>query len=292
MSSSKSPLAILTMVRGDHHWARKWIAHYRQHVERLKDIYVIIHGEDEELEQIFAGCSVMSVPLRGTGLENFERRRLDCEHFLIRGLQAYFQCVLMVDIDEFVMPAPGDGRALAEFLADRHDGEMVRSALGFEVLHGLEEDEAPLDLAQPVLGQRPWVYCNAQYSKPCAFYFNFGGATHHRVWGAPWVIDPDLLLFHLRYCDRDLLDRYVATRKAYYGEQEEAGAASSGSWRRPWKEYVGILREVEARPRGDLTPETRAALKSQILTDFARTNKVGKIASGPLRLPTEFGALL
>jgi hypothetical protein len=58
---------------------------------------------------------------------------------------------------------------------------MVRSALGFEVVDRNKEANFEINFNKPVLFQRQWVYCNAQYSKPCAFFFNFGGATHHRV---------------------------------------------------------------------------------------------------------------
>ncbi|MEL7116268.1 MAG: hypothetical protein AAGP08_11870 [Pseudomonadota bacterium] len=287
---AKKPLAVMTMVRGDYHWARKWRAHYERQVQEPTDLYVIVHGQDPELAKIFQGCSVMYAPLMDAGLENFERRRLDFEHFFIRGLQAYFRCVLMVDVDEFVTLAPPRDGPLWRYLESANEGEMVRSALGFEVLH--RADDPPLDLAQPVLAQRREVYCNAQYCKPCAFYFNFGGATHHRVWGAPWVIDADLLLFHLRYADRALLDTYVTSRKRYFAEQEEAGAGTSGSWKRPWKDYREILRQVEERPTGDLTEDRRAALREEILMNFARTNKIGKISSGRLTLPEHFASLL
>lgn len=290
MALTKKPLAVLTMVRGDHHWARKWLQYYAGQVLDRTDLYVIIHGKDDVLAEIFHGCSVMYAPLMEAGIENFERRRLDFEHFLIRGLQAYFQCVLMVDIDEFVALAPPRAERLCDYLPAANDGEMVRSALGFEVLHGAAD--APLDLAEAVLGQRREVYCNAQYCKPCAFYFNFGGATHHRVWGAPWIIDEDLVLFHLRYADRGLLNAYVDTRKHYYSEQEAAGAATSGSWRRPWKEYRETLQQVDQRAGGVLTDARRARLREEILMNFARSNKVGKIASGRLTLPESYAPLL
>lgn len=291
MSAAKKPLAVMTMVRDDHHWARKWVAYYERQVQSRTDLYVIIHGEDAELSRIFAGCSVIHAPLLGIGQENFERRRLDFEHFFIRSLQAYFGCVLMVDIDEFVVLAPPLEGPLWRYLDGANEGEMVRSALGFEVIH--DGGDAPIDLGQPVLGQRRQAYCNAQYSKPCAFYFNFGGATHHRVWGAPWVIDADLLLFHLRYCDRGLLDGYAASRKGYFAEQAEQGAASSGSWRRPWKEYRETMKQVaEHGAGGELTAERRAELRQHILERFARTSKIGKVASGVLTLPDAYSQLL
>lgn len=182
-SADKLPLAVLTMVRGDHHWAVKWRDHYLRHVRSPCDLHVLIHGEDPHLEEVFAGCNVLRVPLLENGGAVFERRRLDFEHFFIRGLQAYYRCVLMVDIDELVCPAPGIDQPLSDFLPGRHEGEMVRSALGFEVLD--TDGTSPLDLSRPILSQRRTVFCNAQYSKPCVFFFNFGGATHHRVWGAP-----------------------------------------------------------------------------------------------------------
>jgi hypothetical protein len=291
MAATKKPLAVLTMVRGDHHWARKWRDHYGAQVEEPTHLYVIIHGKDAALAEIFRDCSVIHAPLDAGGQENFERRRLDFEHFLIRGLQAYFDCVLMVDIDEFVALAPGTQGRLCEYLPRVHGGEMVRSALGFEVVH--DDGDAPLDLGQPVLAQRQKAYCNAQYCKPCAFYFNFGGATHHRVWDAPWVIDPDLLLFHLRYADRALLDLYVSTRKGYFAEQAaEAGGASSSSWRRPWREYRETLAIVAQQDGGTLSPQRRAALREGVLTRYVQTGKVGKIASGMLELPKDYATLL
>ena len=42
----KPPLAILTMIRGDFHWAKPWRDHYSQQVESLSDLYAIINGAD------------------------------------------------------------------------------------------------------------------------------------------------------------------------------------------------------------------------------------------------------
>lgn len=288
---SKKPLAVVTMVRNDHDWARKWIAHYARQVQSRRDLYVILHGPDAELEAIFADCSLMTIPLLDHGIANFERRRLDFEHFFIRGLQAYFRCVLMVDIDEFVAVDPSRGRPLWAHLAETHRGEMVRSALGFEVVDPEGDDAPPLDLARPVLAQRPWVFCNAQYCKPCAFYFNFGGATHHRVWGAPWVIDEDLMLFHMRYADRARFDAYAASRRAYFDEQAQAGGAASKSWRNPRRQFRLAMEEVASRPRAELTPGRRAALRREILHGFAETGKIGGVASGLLRVPQAYGEL-
>jgi hypothetical protein len=285
---SKRPLAVVTMVRNDHDWARKWIAHYAAQVQSKRDLYIVLHGDDPELEAIFAGCSTMTIPLLDHGIENFERRRLDFEHFFIRGLQAYFRCVLMVDIDEFVAVVPSVGKPLWAYLRDAHRGEMVRSALGFEIVHPADDESPPLDLARPVLAQRQWMFCNEQYCKPCAFYFNFGGATHHRVWGAPWVIDENLLLFHLRYADRGRLDAYIETRRAYFEEQEGSGSPASKSWRNPRRQYRLLMKEAEALPREDLTPERRAALRREILHGFAETGKIGTVASGLLRVPESY----
>lgn len=281
----------MTMVRGDHEWARKWLAHYEQQVLDRTNLYVIIHGDDDLLREIFAGCSVLHAPLDDPGVQQFERRRLDFEHFFVRGLQAYFQCVLLVDIDEFVTVAPPKTVPLWSYLREAHEGEMVRSALGFEVIQ-IDEDTDALDMTAPILSQRKTVFCNAQYSKPCAFYFNFGGATHHRVWGAPWVIDPDLLLFHMRYCDRNRLETYAASRKAYHAEQADAGGATSGSWRHPWKTYRALMKEVSSRPTGVVTEEMRHALRRELLTRFAETNKIGGVTSGVLTLPPDYAALL
>lgn len=284
----KRPLAVMTMVRGDHHWARLWLEHYLKHVQSRRDIYVIIHGADEELAEIFKGCSVNFAPVADEGQENFEWKRLDFEHFFVRGLQAYFHCVLLVDIDEFVFPAPGIDAPLSEYLPDIHQGEMVRSSLGFEVFDDMTQPHTPLDLSKPILGQRPLAYCNAQYSKPCAFYFNFGAGTHHRIFGAPWIIDPDLLLFHMRYCDRELRREYMAQRKGYYSEQKQAGRATSGSWARPREMYKKLVAQAESFPRGVLDTQTRQDLRKFMLRRFSETNFLGEVASGLLTLPPEY----
>ncbi len=290
--TQKKPLAVMTMVRDDHHWARLWLSYYSQQVENPKDLYIIIHGRDQYLEKLFSECSVISVPIDQGGLVNFERKRLDFEHFFIRGLQAYFDCVILVDIDEFITTSPEVNQPLYQYLPTAHKGEMVRSALGFEVVDRPDDPHSELDFNRPILTQRRWAYCNAQYSKPCAFYFNFGGATHHRVWDAPWIIDPDLLLFHLRYCDRVILGNYMASRKQLYNEQAQAGNATSGSWRAPWREYRGILKQVETFDEGTLDLPTRHDLRRKILKKYAETNRIGKISSGYLSIPDDIAELL
>lgn len=288
---SKRSLAVVTMVRADHHWARLWLAHYSRQVQNKTDLYVIIHGDDPVLRDLFRDCSVLHVPLGENDTGDFEAQRLEMKHFLIKAVQVYFNCVLLVDIDEFVTVAPDVGGPLWKYLPRVHAGEIVRSPLGIEIIEHPDEDYAPIDLEQPVLAQRPWGYCNGQYCKPCAFYLHAGLASHHRVWGAPWVIDPNLILFHLRYCDRRLLQHYARSRKQYFAAQQQAGQESSLSWRAPGQHYQATLRYLGTQAPGILDLETRQALRRRILEDFMRTDRVGQISSGFLKLPGDYHGL-
>ncbi len=292
MHRSKKSLAIITMVHGDHHWARLWKQHYSAQVESDRDIYVILHGDDPVLEEIFRGCSVLHVPYDDNGPVNFESRRLDMKHMLIKSLQAYFQCVLLVDIDELVVVAPEHHQPLHTYLAHVHNGEIVRSALGLEVMEHPGETCAPLDLSKPLFTQRQWVYCNAQYCKPCAFYYEFGLASHHRVWGAPWIIDQNLLLFHLRYADRTLRETYFQTRKSDFQKQSAAGTPSSRSWRAPVREYQSIIKDIQSREEGVLNAETRRLVRNTVLKHFVRTDRLGNVSSGFLHLPEDYRDLI
>ncbi|NRB19332.1 MAG: hypothetical protein HRU33_17605 [Rhodobacteraceae bacterium] len=82
---------------------------------------------------------------------------------------------------------------------------QVVSPFALEILHRFDI-EAPLDFDRPILQQRKYGRVNATYCKPCIIrepvMLSIGGhySDHHKL-----HLSDNLMLFHLKYIDRDML---------------------------------------------------------------------------------------
>lgn len=286
----KKPLAVVTMVKGDYHWATIWRQHYGAEVQDPADMHIIVDGSDPQLSEIFEGCTVIeSFDVHHD--QRFETSRLKVKHDLVRALLADYHSVLMIDIDEFVCVDPDIGRSLADHLIAARGVEKVRSSFGIEVFHW--GNEPALDLGQPILSQRKYGYVSPAYCKPNAFFKDFGSANHHRIRNEPWVIDPALWMFHMRYVDRGLTRKYAEDRKAEYAKQLDADGSIGGakSWGAPMVHYRKAKKRLKEGPEpAPLTAEIQAERIKIMLDFYNKHNRVGRgHTSSPLYiLPQRF----
>lgn len=130
-------------------------------------------------------------------------------HHFVAGLLMYYDTVIYVDVDEFLVPDPRRYAGLSEFCEKRRSA--VVTAVGLNVIHR-EKEEGRLNPDRPVLSQRRWSrlissMCKPSLtSKPIRFADGFHGCDHPPVF-------EDLYLFHLRYFDCDIgLARLARTR--------------------------------------------------------------------------------
>jgi hypothetical protein len=212
-------LAFLTMVWRDYWLLEKWVAHNAALVPR-RQLYVVNHGDDPEVDRIASGCNVIHVPRDGVTLD-LTRRRWDLLGGIANGLLAFFDRVVCTDVDELLVYA-GPKPSLTRHLAEAEVDADALSPVGLNLIPTPEDPEGA-DL--PVLARHPHALLSAKYTKPCIaarpVTYTVGG--HGLVRGS-FRIDPEIVLVHLHYVTPDYAERMsdrqriVADSKAYNRE--------------------------------------------------------------------------
>ena len=244
-----APLAFVTMVRGDYQMLHKWVTHYGKLVDNPRSLYVVAHGDDPEVSRIAALCSVIVVPYDSRG-DGFETHRRSLFWGLVRALKGYHDFVVTLDIDEFLVLDPNIDKPLHVYLRDHRFKGVAVSPLGIDVIHkpSVEHQEAPL--SEPVIGPRRYGMLQGQYSKPCIFRESHtGGGTQHELRGQPWDIDTNLILFHLRFYDREYAEAQSNARLDQFKQFQEHGDNHDvGGWNKRIEMMNRIMALVEDKP--------------------------------------------
>lgn len=195
-------VAVITSVRNDTIFLKKWVDYYGENFGRER-LFVFIDGFDQQIPHGLQGVNFLRIPFkpseRGTG----DRRRARMISDLSRSLFRHVDCVLAMDVDEFILPDPKQYKNLADFL-ERCPRKRSISGLGLDVGHK-EACEQTLDLDKPFLDQRRFAHVSATYTKPSISFrpVTWGGGFH-RVKGRNYWIAPDLYNLHFGMIDRKL----------------------------------------------------------------------------------------
>ena len=225
-------LAFVTMVWRDYWLLDHWVRHNANYVPRSQ-LYVINHGGDPEVARIAAGCNIINIPRDGLPID-LTRRRWDLLGGLTNGLLGFYDHVVCSDVDELILYA-GSG-SLLEHLA-QHTAEVAIGAVGLNLI---PTEADPADDELPVLRRHPHALLSARYSKPCIarapVHYTIGG---HGLIGAPFAIDPAILLCHLHFVTPDYAERMaarqeiVAEARAGQAEGEEVRKRYWVNWSNP-----------------------------------------------------------
>lgn len=214
-------VAFLTMVWRDHWLLEKWVAHNSRMVPR-RQLYVVNHGGDAEVDRIAEGCNVIHVPRDEVPID-LTRRRWDLLGATANGLLAFHDRVVCTDVDELLVHA-GPERDLIGHLARTDPAEAA--ALAPVGLNLIPTPEDAGDSALPVLARHPNAMVSAKYTKPCIaarrVVYTVGG---HGLVRGKFRIDPQVLLFHLHYVTPDYAERMEARRRIVAEAQAANGAA-------------------------------------------------------------------
>ncbi len=118
-----------------------------------------------------------------------------------------YDMVIGTDVDEFIIPDPVYGKGLSAFLETLNPRTSV-SALGIDVIR--MPDEPPLDRQAAFLGQRRCGYLSTRYTK-CSVVSEkcVWGSGFHRIKGHSFHISKGLYLFHLGYCDSNVMEKII-----------------------------------------------------------------------------------
>lgn len=230
-------LAAITMARDEGPMLRKWVDHYVAQVGADNVFVVDDHTVDGSTDDL--PCAVLKIPyLRKKA---FEPSRMGLVSGLASGLLEAYDAVLFTDADEFVVADPKVHPSLRHFVAAR-PGQAAVGVLGLNLMHDVAT-EPPLDLSRPVLEQRRLAKFLPLMCKPSLKFVPADWVLASHGIKAPFAVDPELWMFHLKFADRDHLLK-VAEHRHQLNQSE--GRAGRTSWARPGDEMVALLDEAAA----------------------------------------------
>ena len=196
-------IAVLTMVRNDDFYLRKWVEYYGRELRGKEHLYICFNGLGQEIPPFCEGTNAEKLPKIGTDVVSNDKGRVAVMSAKAADLFAQgYDLVIGTDCDEFLVPDPALGKGLAAFL----DGVFIKgcaSGLGLDFGQKMGE-EGPVDETVPFLRQRHYAQLGTRYTKASILSEPLQwGSGFHRVKGRNFHIIKDLYLLHFGYFDMD-----------------------------------------------------------------------------------------
>lgn len=293
---TKARCAVLTMVKDDHFFLRRWLAHYGALVGR-QHLYVLSHGNDPAIREIAAGANVINIPYDPSRY-HFDRRRWQMLGEMTSGLLRYYNWVICGDVDEFVVVDPDVAPNLLDYIEAKsaRATPAVICPLGLEIIHNPDLEPEPLNEAAPILSRRRLFRVNANYSKPCItrspIQFTPGG---HSCNIDNRALDPHLYLLHLRFVSHDLTLARLKGRAEM--KAQEAGNGTEPPRRAIWESdaegYLELSQKTPVAETVDFTDFRRIMIeKKRTIPEKNLWFWGGGRTKDLYRLPDRFAAVL
>ncbi|MDN5892755.1 MAG: glycosyltransferase family 2 protein [Nocardioides sp.] len=238
VTTSLPTVAVITMVRDEATALPRWIAHYSAQVGMENLVVLDDNSSDGSTDDL--PCTVHRLPAL-PGRKGYETARMGLLSGIASGLLAVYDWVVMVDADEFLVADPASYSSVPELLARRAGGAIAPMALN--VVHHTES-EKPLDPDLPLLDQRHYATFVPLMCKPSVK--RVAAPWRHASHGiaAPFAVDSELFMLHLKFADRDQL-KVISDRRSEMVSID--GRAAKSSWSRSGDDMVALLEEVSAR---------------------------------------------
>jgi len=276
-ATGRPEVAVITMARDEGDLLPLWVSHYARHVGI--DNLVVLDDNSVDGSTDGLGCTVHRVPPLKGGLD-FEPVRMRLMNGIASGLLAVYDYVAFVDVDEFLVTDPAVYPTLPDLLEDRGRPETL-GVMGLNVVHVPSAEPEPLDLGRPLLEQRSFAKFTPLMCKPSIKRINAGWAISSHALKAPYAIDPELFMLHLKFADRSRLAEVARLRNEV---SKADGRAEDASWGKEADQVLAIFDEVVADIDPAVVPEfdpATADLDDQVifLNGRHRTPKQGQIAA-------------
>lgn len=225
---------VMTMVRDEADMLPRWIDHYGRHLG-MQNLIVLddnsVDGSTDDLP-----CTLYRLPP-----EPWKRRWAKTRARLVNGMaQGLLACndvVIFTDVDEFLVPDPAKYDGLLGYLAQRTDRHVI-APLAFEVMHNARV-EAAFDPTRPLLEQRRFIKFSPVMCKPMLKQVPAPWEPAFHAIHAPFEVDPDLFMLHLKFYDEAALAR-VAEHRHRIREVEGRGSPRS-FWSRSPRTLESLL---------------------------------------------------
>ncbi len=241
-------IAAITFCRDEGKMLPLWIKYYGGQFG-TDNLYVVDdNSEDGSTEDL--PCDVLHIPpIRGG---KFNSTRMAMVGNLGRSLLQLYDVVMFCDTDEFIVPDPDRHAGLRAYIETRTGEDLTAvGSLGFNVVHNVAA-EPPLDLTQPLLGQRQLAKFLPLMCKPAIKWVpgHWSAGTHGVR--TPYAVDPDLWMFHMKFGDRDLLQEAADHRLRMV---EADGRSRDTQWRQGGDSLVDQLERITAGADAARIPE-------------------------------------
>lgn len=250
--TEKPDVAVITMTRDEGHMLKRWVRYYSKAVG-LSNLIVFddnsVDGSTKDL-----GCTVHRLP-KFPGGGSFLRSRMRLANGIANGLLAAYDWVIFADVDEFLIPDPAKYDGLVDFLAARRDREVV-AAMALNVVH--HPDEAAIDPERPILDQRSFAKFAPRMCKPSIKRIPAQWKRSTHAIAAPFQVDPELFMMHMKFHDQDELRDLGDRRRALF-EADRRGFKSSWklTGRRISNRVGGALAEQALGDVPEFVPDPR-----------------------------------
>ncbi|AQU87656.1 hypothetical protein B0W47_09425 [Komagataeibacter nataicola] len=197
--------AIITMVYNENYFLPLWCAYYGRQVG-MDNLYVIDHGSTDGSTDALP-CNRLRIPR--DCFDDGQRAAMISR--LHASLLSFFDVVIYVDCDEFLVPRTDLFASLPDYL-EKHRNHSVIRAVGVDVFP--ERPNMPaVNTSRPLLEQRSFGFINPWESKPVISYVPISWAPGFHECDQPSYLDLDLWLFHMKNMDLDIsLKRLALTR--------------------------------------------------------------------------------
>lgn len=193
-------------------------------------------------------CTVHRLP-PGPWKSSFLAARRKLFNGFATGLLACYDVVMATDVDEFLVPDPALYNGLIDYLSKHRDRDVI-APLALNLLHNPQLEPA-LDPTQRVLTQRRFVKFAPNMCRPAIKRIAADWRKHGIQ--APFEIDRNLFLMHLKYYDAVALQMVAEHRYALH-QQDGRGSSESGWALRPDELTSRLLSWVQT-PAGGQVPE-------------------------------------
>jgi hypothetical protein len=241
-------VAVMTMTRDETDMLPRWLDYYGRQVGVENLVVLDDHSTDGSTDGL--PCTVHRLPPPPLKY-HWRVVRNQLVNHMSRALLAAYDVVIFTDVDEFLIPDPDHHDGLMAYLGSRADKDLL-APVAVNVLHN-HHVEPDLDPTQPLLSQRRFVKFAPEMCKPLVkrapiwWMPGFHGAQ------APFEVDRELLMVHLKYYDVPSMRR-VAERRHEWHTNEQRGSAHS-AWSTPADELVAELTSWVETATPDAVPE-------------------------------------
>lgn len=240
-------VAVMTMARNEASMLPRWLTYYGAQVGAPNLFVLDDMSSDGSVVDIDA--TVVHLPVRATARRSDAGeaseadggaafRKTVASNKFAAALLEFYDVVIFVDADEFIIPDPRRYSGLRDFL-ERNPDKVV-APLGLNLTH-VPDLEEPLREDGLLLAQRRHVKVASLMSKPAIkrVAARWTGGTHGIA--REYHVRQDILLLHAKFADLASLRR---THEQRHMEFLATGAGGRSTWSMPADQLEELMREA------------------------------------------------